>query len=85
MFPLTVSSLNNVNYLIHYHNQLTVVERYITNIAAIQNMGYYNKIDSTKSMGTYYWCGVKIPKFGYKEHGLKDIAFYVKKNLQHIG
>ena len=31
-----------------------------------------------KSLGVYYWC-VKIPKWGYMEHGLKYIAFYVKK------
>ena len=37
--PLAVSSLNNVNKLIHYNNQLTVVEQYFTMIAIIQNMG----------------------------------------------
>ena len=37
-FPLAVSSLNNTNQLIHYNNQLTVVEQCFTNIAAIQDM-----------------------------------------------
>ena len=27
---------------------------YIANIAAIQHAGYYNKFDSTKSLGVYY-------------------------------
>ena len=38
-FPLAVSSLNNLNQLMRYNNQLTVVEQYFTNIATIQNMG----------------------------------------------
>ena len=33
---------------------------------------YYNKFDSTKSVGVHYRC-VKIPQCGYMEHGLKDI------------
>ena len=48
-----------------------------TNIAALQNTGCYNKFDSTKSSGVYYWYA-KIPQCGYKEHGLKDIVLYVK-------
>ena len=51
IFPLAVSSLNIVNQLIHYSNQLTVGEQCFTNIAAIQNMGYYSKFEPTKSMG----------------------------------
>ena len=38
---------------------------------------YYNKFDSTKSLGVHYWC-VKIPQCGYMEHGLKYITFYVQ-------
>ena len=51
-----VSSLNN--QLIHYSNQLTVVEQCFTNIAAIQNMGYYSKFEPTESMGAILliWC-----------------------------
>ena len=45
-------------------------------------MGYYNKFDSTKSMGAYYWY-VKIPQWWYMDHGLKDIAFYVQKQIAH--
>ena len=33
-------------------------------------------------MGTYYWY-LKMPKCGYMEHGLKDIAFYVQKHMAH--
>ena len=33
-----------------------------------------------KSLGVYYCC-VKIPQCGYMEHGLKDVAFYVKKHI----
>ena len=38
-FPLAVNSLNNVNKLILYNNQLIVVEQYFTNFAATQNVG----------------------------------------------
>ena len=31
-------------------------------------------------MGAYCWY-VKIPQYGYMEHGLKDIAFYVQKHI----
>ena len=32
-----------------FNNQLPVVSQYFTNIAAIENLGYYNKSDSMKS------------------------------------
>ena len=44
IFSLVVSSLNNVNQLICYRNQMTVVEQYFTNIADIQHMGVLWKI-----------------------------------------
>ena len=31
-------------------------------------------------MGAYYWY-IKIPQWRYMDHGLKDIAFYVKKQI----
>ena len=34
-----MSSINNVNYLIHYNNQLTVVKQYFKNIAVLQKHG----------------------------------------------
>ena len=43
---------------------------------------YHNKCDSTKSMGTYYWC-VRIPQCGYMKHGLKHILFYIEKHPAH--
>ena len=54
-FPLAVSSLSNVNYLIIYNNLLTAVEQPFRNIAAIQNTGYHNKFYSTKSTVAYHW------------------------------
>ena len=42
--------------------------------------GYYNKCDSTKSLGVCYWC-VRIPQCGYMVHGLKLKAFYVQKHI----
>ena len=36
--------------------------------------GYYNKCDSTKSMGTYYWY-VKIPQCGVRSMGQKILLF----------
>ena len=79
-FSLAVSCLNNVNYLIFYNNQLTVLEQYFKILLLCKTWGYYNKFDSTKSIGAYYWY-VKKQQSGYMEHGLKDIAFYVKKHL----
>ena len=39
IFLLAMSSLDNVNWLKCYNNQLTIVGQYFTNIAAIQNIG----------------------------------------------
>ena len=39
---------------------------------------YYNKFDSTESLGVRYWC-IKIPQCGLMEHGLKDIAIICSK------
>ena len=33
-----------------------------------------------KSLGVYYWC-VKIPLYGYMEHGLKYIMFCLQKHI----
>ena len=45
------------------------------NISALQNMGYYNKLNFTKSLGVYYWY-VKMPQCGYMEHRLKDVVMF---------
>ena len=79
-FPIAVSSLNNVNQLIHYDNQLTVVEQYFTNIAAIQNMRYNDKFDSKKSMGGILLICRNITMRVYRAW-IKDIVFYVKKHI----
>ena len=39
--------------------------------------GYYNKFDSTQSMGAYYWY-VKIPQCGYMEHRLRYLVLCSK-------
>ena len=44
---------------------------------------YYNKFDSTKSLGIRYQC-VKMPQCGYMEYGLKDTAFYVQKHTNTL-
>ena len=41
---------------------------------------YYNKFDSTKSLGVCYW-SVKIPQCSYMGLGLKLIMFYVQKHM----
>ena len=43
--------------------------------------GYIITNLTTKSLGVYYWY-VKIPRCGYIEHGLKDVAFYVQKHIE---
>ena len=40
-------------------------------------MGYYNKFDSMKSFGVYYWY-VKMPRCGCVQHGSEYITFYVQ-------
>ena len=40
-------------------------------------MGYYDRFDSTKYIGSYNWY-VDIPQCGHVEHELKDIAFMFK-------
>ena len=42
--------------------------------------GCYNKFDSTKLFGVYYWCA-KTPQFGYMERGVEYITFYVQNTL----
>ena len=66
---------------------LTTNCRLYSNIAqilltTIQNMGDYNKFDSTKSLGCYWY--VKIPQCGCMEHGLKHITFYVQKHITSL-
>ena len=75
-----VSSRNNVNWPIHYNNQLMVVEQYFTDIAALQNIGVSWQIWPHEIYGAYYWY-VKISQCGNMEHGLKDLAFYVQKHI----
>ena len=53
IFTLALSSLDKVNLLIHYNNQLAAVKLHLTNIAAVQNMGYHNKCVPLKTMETY--------------------------------
>ena len=43
-------------------------------------LAYYNKFDSMKSIGVYYWY-VKMSRCGYVEHGLDYFSFHVKKNI----
>ena len=63
---------------------MTTNFRFYSNISQIlllyKTWGCYNKFDSTKSFGVYYWY-VKIPQCGYMENGLKDVAFYVQKHI----
>ena len=80
-FPLAVSSPNTVNWLI---NVITTKCQLYSNISQILRLyktwGYYNKFDSTKSLGVCYWC-VKIPQYGYVGHGLRLITFYIQKHI----
>ena len=58
--------------------------RLYSNISQIlllyKTWGCYNKFAFTKSLGVCHWC-VKIPQYGYMEHGLKHIKFYVQKHI----
>ena len=52
----------------------------LTRLLLFKMWWYYNKFDSTKSLGVCYWC-VKIPQWRYMEHGLKHFTFYVQKHI----
>ena len=85
-----VSSPNNVNLLIHYNNQLTVVEQYFGEqycraifhnyCCYTEHGGIHNKFHSTKSGGILLICQnttmcVAIWSMEYK--------IYVQKNIAH--
>ena len=83
-WPLPFCRHSQINYFyekicIFIQISLKLVSQYLTNRAAIQNMGYYNEFDTTKSLGVCYWC-VKIPQRRYMGHVLKLITFYVQKH-----
>ena len=65
---------------------ITPNHRLYCNISQIlllyKTWGSHHKFDCTKSLGVYYWC-VKI-RFGYLDHGLRYIAFYVQKHITHL-
>ena len=58
--PLGVSSSNNIHQLISYNKQLPVVKQYLTNNAAIQNVGvlwqiwFYKIIMDITDMSKYH-------------------------------
>ena len=94
-FPLAMCSPNSV-FEWNKKNSSNLSSRYISllvrttncplysNISQIlllyETWGYYNKFDSMKSLGVYYWY-VKMPRCGCVEHGLECITFYVKKYI----
>ena len=55
---------------------------FFTNIAAIQNMRVLYHVWLYESYGAYYWY-IKILQCGYMGHGLKDIALYIQKHIEH--
>ena len=80
IFPLAVSSLNNV--LAHTLWQPTsgfiaIFHKYC---CFTKHGGVITNLTLQKSFGVYYWY-VKIPQCGYMENGLKDVAFYVQKHI----
>ena len=68
-----MSSPNNADLLLSYTTNCQILLLYKT-------WRYYNKFDSTKSLGVCYWC-VKLPQCGCMEHGLKHITFNVQKHI----
>ena len=47
-------------------------------------LGYYNKFDSMKSVGVYYWY-VKMTRCGCVRHGIGYFSYYVKKTYSALG
>ena len=76
-FPLAVSSSKTANKLMGYNNPCRLYSNVSQILQLYKTWRYYNKFDSTVSLGVHYRC-VKIPQCGYMEHVLKDIAFYVQ-------
>ena len=60
------------------NNQLQVIFMLLYKI-----WGYYNRFDSMKSLGLYYWY-VKMPRCGCVHHGLEYITFCVQKYITHL-
>ena len=82
IFTLAVSSLNNLNYVIHYKNQPTIVEENFTNIVAIyKTWGIITNL-TMKSMGIYYLY-VKHHNAGIWSMDKKHIVFFVQKHIAH--
>ena len=59
-----------------YDNQLPIVKKYSTNIAALQNTGVLYQIWHYEIL----WCILLICR-GCMEHGWKDVASYVQKHI----
>ena len=84
IFPLAMSSLNNVYWLISYNKQMLV-----GCIAIFYKYCCYTKCgDIIKKkfyeiIGVYYWC-VKIPQCVYMKHGLKYNTLYVEKHIASL-
>ena len=78
-----MSSLNNIYWLI----SRTTNCRLYSNISQILQLykvwGHYNRFDSMKSLGVYYWY-VKMPRCGCVEHGLQYITFYAQQHIAHL-
>ena len=60
--------------MIFFSSSEQAEQRILAHMLLHKTWWYYNKFDSTKSLGVYYWY-VKIPQCGYVEQGLKDFAF----------
>ena len=77
--PLAMSRPNNFSLQVMPTNC-----RLYSNISQMlllyKTWGYYNKFDSTKWLGVYYW-SVKIPQCGYMEYWLKYNTLCVKKHI----
>ena len=66
------------------HGKVNVMYNNISQILQLYKvLGYYDKFDSLKSLGVYYWY-VKMARCGYVGHGLEYLSFYVQKHIVHM-
>ena len=87
IFPLAVSSPNNVYSLISRTTNCLLYSNISQIWLLYKTWGYHNKFESMKSLGgtCMYWY-VKMPPCGCVEHGLENtcITFYVLKHIAHL-
>ena len=82
-FSPSSEQLSNIYQLISRTTNCRLYSNISQILLLFKVWGYYNKFDSMKSLGVYYWCA-EMPWCGCVEHGLEYIMFYVQNDIAHL-